>query len=251
MLMKKTVLLLSVAAGLAFSGLLGRAADAPAATVDSVLAKSIEAQGGKAAMEKIKSRTVKARFEMPAMGVTSDWQMYSKAPNKQCSTFEVTGAGTMMEVCDGTNAWAKNSFEGVRAKKGDELAKALRDADFFRELHMKEVYPDLSLKGTETLDGEEVQVLQAKGGSAGSERFLYSTKTGLLIGQDSEFEGPQGKVKVKARMSDFRTVEGVKYPHQMKISAEAGGQTYDFVIKVSELQVNVPIDDAKFAKPSA
>jgi len=224
-----------------------RGADNPP-SVDSILDKFIEAFGGKAAMEKIKSRTIKGDLEL--MGSTSDWVLEAKAPNKQFSGFDNPTLGTVADGFDGTIAWSKNQ-SGVRVKEGEELAKTKRDSEFYRYLNLRKQYPDLGYKGTDKVDGEEVHILESKPSASSTERFSFSTKSNLLIRQESEFEGPQGKVGVTVRLTDFRPVDGIKYAHSLKFRIRAGEQELEFAIKVKEVKHNEAIVDAKFSKPTS
>ena len=60
--------------------LTGPAAAADAPTVDSILAKHIEAVGGKKAMEKVHSRRVQFRMESEAMG-NSEGEVFAQVPS--------------------------------------------------------------------------------------------------------------------------------------------------------------------------
>ena len=224
-----------------------RGADAPP-SVDAILDKFVEACGGKTAMEKIKSRTMKGDLDL--MGSTSEWVLQAKSPNKQFSQFNNAMLGEIADGFDGTVAWSKNQ-SGVRVKEGEELAKTKRDAQFHRNLALKKLYPDLAYKGTDKVDGEEVHVLESKPSASAMERFSFSTKSNLLIRQESQFEGPDGKISVMVRLTDFRPVDGIKYAHSMKFKLRAGEQELEFAIRVKELKHDAPIEDAKFAKPSS
>ncbi len=48
------------------------------------------------------------------------------------------------------------------------------------------------------------------------ERFSFSAKSNLLIRQESEFEGPQGKVGLTVRLTEFLPIDGIKYAHSLK-----------------------------------
>ncbi len=222
-----------------------RAADGKP-SVESVLAKYVDASGGKAALEKIHSRTI--RGDLDLMGSTSDWLASAKAPNKLFSEFKSDTLGPVADGFDGVTGWSKNQA-GLRVKDGEELAKTKRDADFYRVLKLKAIYPDLVFQGTEKVDGEEVNVLESKPSPTSKERFSFSAKSGLLIRQESELEGAQGKLNLAVRMDDFRAVDGVKYPHSLKFKMNMAGQDFDFAIKVKEIKHNVALEDAKFAKP--
>ena len=228
-------------------GFAARAAD-NTPTVDSILDKFVEAAGGRSAIEKIKSRTVKGEVDL--LGSTSDWVLEAKAPNKQFSGFNSPILGAVADGFDGTIAWSKNQA-GVRIKEGEELIKTKRDSDFYRDLNLKKLYPDLGYKGTDKVDGEEVHILESKPSASNRERFAFSTKSNLLIQQESEFESPQGKIGVTVRMTDFRAVDGIKYAHSMKFKIRFGEQDLEFAIKVKEVKHDAAIEDAKFSKPAS
>jgi zinc protease len=220
--------------------------------IDTILTQYLEALGGRAAIEKQTSRVMKASFEGFGMPAAADWTMYSKAPDKQMSEMEIADMGKMLDGFDGQVAWSKNPFTGLRIKDGQELTKQKRDADFFRNLHFKTTYTNLTAKGTEKVDGADVSVLEAKPSGDTLERFYFDAKSGLLVRQDSEFDMGEGRMKLQISFSDYRVVDGIKYPYLMRFNMAIPGQpAAEFSIKVKEIKHNEAIDDAKFAKPSA
>ncbi len=101
------------------------------------------------------------------------------------------------------------------------------------------------------MDGEEVHVLESKPSAFSMERFSFSVKSNLLIRQESEFEGPQGKVGLTVRLTEFLPIDGIKYAHSLKFKLRAGEQEFEFAIRVKEVKHNGQIEDAKFAKPTS
>jgi hypothetical protein len=221
------------------------------ATVDSVLAKSVEALGGKAALEKIKTRYVKGEMELAVLSLKGPWEVSAKAPNKQVSHVEIAGAGITEEGFDGKVAWAKGPGGAVREKTGEELAKVMRDSDFYRELNVKKLYPDIAHKGTEQFEGEEVSVLESRPSGTSKERFSFSNKTGLLVRQESEFDIGQGKIRLDLRFLDYKPQDGVQFPRRISGHFNVAEQEMEFNVRISEVRFNAPIEDAKFAKPAA
>jgi hypothetical protein len=227
-----------------------RASAAESPSVDAILAKYINALGGKTAMEKVNSRSLKIKIESEALGL-SEGEILNKAPNKQWLRIELAGgAGTMNEGYDGTVGWAKNPWEGLRVKSGDELAKAKRDAEFQKELKLKTVYPGLAYKATEKVGEEEAYLLESKPSASSSEKLWLSVKSGLLLRQESNFEGPQGAVNAVTTPQEYKETDGLKHPSQLKMKFSSGGQTFEFTMKVTEIKYNVPIENSKFAKPA-
>jgi len=227
----------------------GQAATEPP-TVDLILEKYVKAVGGKAALEKISSRSLVGKLEHPMIpGGGADWHFFAKVPDKQLVQVKIPGWGTSEDGFDGRVAWGRNP-SGVRVKSAEELDKAKRDSQFARELNFKKIFPKLTYKGTEKVEGEEAEVLESIASTNGKETFFFSKSTGLLIRQDSEFNTGQGKVVTKAAMSDYRAADGVRYAYTIKGSLSAAGQDTEFTLKITELKNNVSIEDSRFIKPS-
>jgi outer membrane lipoprotein-sorting protein len=225
-------------------------AHAADATVDSVIAKSLKATGGKAALEKIKTRTIKAVIEAEGMAAGSTFELVAKAPNLLGSRVELAGLGTIEDGFDGKTAWNKSSFGGTRLKSGDELAKTKRDAEFHTALKLKQIYPDLALKGTSKVKGEDAHVLESKPTPTSTERIYISEKTGLTVRQESIIQGEPGEVKTVMDTSDHRAVDGIMMPHLLKMSIATPDQTYSFTVIITEVKHNVAVPDSRFAKPA-
>jgi outer membrane lipoprotein-sorting protein len=223
------------------------AADAP--TVDSILAKHVAAMGGKEALGKIHSRSVEFKMESETMG-NSEGEVFAQAPDRLRSHIDMGQTGVIDEGFDGTTAWVKNPWQGLRVKTGDELAKVKRDAQFHRESSYKSLYPDLAYKTTEKMGDEEAWLLESKPTATSTERFWFSTKTALLLRQESQYQGPNGAVHINAFPQDYKTVEGLKFPDSMKLQLSTGDQEFGFTLKFLAVKLNPEIDAAKFAKPA-
>ncbi len=218
-------------------------------TVDGVLERYVKAIGGKEAWNKVESRWIKAQFEDPS-GATSEWSLQAKAPNKRLTRMESSPWGVLLDGFDGTTAWSKMQND-VRIKTGDELSRAEKEADFRREVRLKELYPDLVLSGAERLDGEEVQVLESKPTRSSKERFSFSAKTGLLVRQQSELKNAEGDdLRVEIRYSQYRAVDGLQYPHAQQIKFSGVGHEVELGMKVKEVKHDEKFEDSIFRKPS-
>jgi outer membrane lipoprotein-sorting protein len=187
--------------------------------------------------------------ESESMG-TSEGEAFSKTPDRQRTHIDFAGAGSLDEGFDGTVAWAKNPWQGLRVKSGDELAKVKRDARFNRELNFKSIYPDLAYKGTEKVGDEETWLLESKPTATSKEKFWFSTKTGLLLRQEAQYEATEGTVTVNNLVQEYKTFDGLKYPGAIKMKITSGGQDLAFTLKFSDVKYNVEIDSAKFTKPA-
>lgn len=226
------------------------AAGADTPTVDSILAKHVEAEGGKEAIQKIHSRRIQLKVESETIG-NSEGEIFAQSPDRQRSHIDLAAGGVIDEGFDGTVAWVKNPWQGLRVKTGDELAKVKRDARFNRELDYKAVYPDLAYKGIEKVGDEEAWLLESKPTPTSKERFWFSTRTALLLRQESQYEGPNGSpINLNALASDYKSFDNLKFPGTLKLKVSSGSQEFEFTMKFIGIKHNVEIDSAKFAKPA-
>jgi len=220
---------------------------APKQSVDALLEKYLKAIGGREAIEKVSSRVSKGTFVISSMaGVVGTVEVYEKAPNLSVSVLVIPGIGTQAEGFNGTTAWELEPDSGVvHDKSGLELATAKREAEFYEELKLKELYPRLTLKGIEKVGARAAYVIEGVPAAGGPERLYFDTQTGLLIRKDSVEEGSGGKRAVQEYYSDYRAVDGVKLPFTIRQVAPG----MDFTVRLTEVKQNVPVDDAKFNKP--
>lgn len=223
-------------------------ADAKAAalpTVDEIIDKYVKAIGGKEAIEKITSRETKGAVELEGMNMSGPFQQYAKSPNKFAMTSEFTGMGAFISVYDGAKGYASDPMNGSRELSGGELAAIKRGADLQQALKLKQAFPKMEVKGKDKVGSADVYVVEATPAEGAPEKFYFDANSGLLVKNDAEVDGPQGKMPVEVFLEDYKAVDGVKLPFMMRRVMPIA----TVVVKLSEVKHNGAIDDAKFAKP--
>ncbi len=213
-------------------------------TVDQVLDKAVAAIGGRAALEKVTSRTVKGTIDIPDAGVSGTIELFEKAPNKNAVLVELGGM-QIREAFDGQIGWDDNPQTGLREKTGTELADARRGATFNPELHMKTMYPKMTVRGREKVGTMDTIVIDAVPVDGAPAAFFFDVDTGLIVRHDATRESPQGPVQVQVFFDDFRVVDGIKMPFVMRQVTSM----FSMVIRIAEIKHNVTLDDQMFKKP--
>jgi hypothetical protein len=220
---------------------------APLPAVDEVLDKHLKAVGGKEAVEKITSRSMKGSFDLEAFGVTgAAVEVFAKAPNKGATKIDIPGFGVVNRVFNGVAGWHSDPSGGLRELSGVELAQMKRGTDFYPELNYKKHYSKMEVKGREKVGSYETYVIEATPAEGSPEKLYFDVNTGLLVRQDMETESPEGKMPSETYLDDYKAVDGVKIAHMMKFVTPA----ISWVMKLTEVKNNVEIDEAKFNKPS-
>jgi hypothetical protein len=216
---------------------------APLPTVDQVLSRYVEALGGRAALEKLKTRMMKGsqlRFD----GTASPVEVYQASPNKFVSIV-TTANGIVATGFDGTVGWSKNP-RGQRELSGEALAQMKRAADFHADLKLKELYPNMTLEGKEKVFDREAYVIRSKVGEKRTEKLYFDTQTGLLIRILGLNETILGDIPDQEDLSDYREVDGVKLPFTIQMSYV--DPWIGWTRKFTEIKHNAPVDEAKFKK---
>ena len=242
---RKTILalLLCSLALLAWRATATQAADP---SVDDILARYVTALGGRAAISKFTTRTSKGTLEL--VGVTTDGtaESYAKAPNKYLSIINIPGYGEIRRGFDGQAGWVSGPDTGIQSLAGQDLTSTRRDADFYQSLDVKKLYPQMTFKGKEDVGAWPAFVVEANSGDGTVRRMYFDVSSGLLIRNVEETDTPQGRDTVESFLEDYREVEGVKQPYTVR---QIHGKI-TFIVRITEVKINQPIDDAKFAKPA-
>ncbi len=202
-------------------------------SVDQILEKYVEARGGKAALENLKSRVTKGKAEISSMNLNGTAELYEKAPNKAITNINVPGLGLMQRGFDGSKGWWQDSMRGYIKFESYGLTEAQREASFYKELHLKELYARLTYTGKEKVGEREAYVLQEMFGAFGAEKLYFDTETGLLLRRNNIY------------YEDYREVDGVKLPF---IIREESSNGFNFTFRITEVKHNIAIDDATFAE---
>lgn len=212
-------------------------------TADEILAKYVSAVGGADAMHKVTSRVM--RGSISAGGSDTPIDLFTKAPNKRVSISHM-GNSDSYTAFDGAVGWMGNAGRPAREMSAPEAAAAGLDAEFYLPLRIKELYPQLRRGRPETVAGVECEVLNGTGTGRPAIRLYFSKESGLLVRQVRFADTPVGRNPTQIDYADYRESDGVKVPFRWTLSRSNGR----FTIQLSEVKANVPIDDAKFAKPA-
>ncbi len=220
----------------------GKEASGPPAA--QLLDKYLQAVGGAAAVEKITSRVMKGTITFGDRNVPID--IFSKDPDKRVS-FTHTPDGDSVTGFDGHEGWLGMPGRPTHEMHGPDIDGASIDADLHFAVHLKAMLADAQVRGTEKLGGSDAYLVIGRREGKPPLKLYFDEQSGLLVRLIRFGETPLGQLPTQIDYADYRDAGGVKIPFRWTL-ARPGGQ---FTIQVSEVKENVPVDDAKFAKPAA
>jgi hypothetical protein len=214
-------------------------------TAQQLIARFVRAIGGRAAIEKVRSRVAIGTTDRGG-GTPLSLELSEKAPNKFLSVVEAPGQGAEREGFDGRVGWQSTPDQGVQELTGAMLVAVRRNAQFYRWLRMKELFVKLEASGTAKVGDREAYVMEATPAEGYPEKFYFDTTTGLLLKRDYKLDSPQGVISFETFYDDYRTVDGIKLPFELR----SVGPDIAVHYKFTEIRQNVELDDARFAKPA-
>ena len=243
MLRRSLTLTVCLLAWLALGAGTSAQSTAGTAGVDALIAKNLQAKGGREKLLAITSLKQSGHINIQSM--TAVLTVYAKRPNLMRQEIAI-GGQTITSGFDGTTPWLVNPLTGSSEPivvKGPE-ADAIRDqADIDGPLvDYKTKGYKITLVGSETLDGKPVNHLKITGPRENVQHCYLDAATGLETKIVSEM--PSGNLEQE--LSDYRDVNGVKMPFAARTMSNGvmlSQLTFD------KIEVNVTIPELFFKMP--
>jgi predicted Zn-dependent peptidase len=199
---------------------------------NSVLNKYLDAVGGKAKIEALKSILLK--YEASAMGATIVSEE-KRMDGKLAQKILMNGSPMMAAVTTQEAAFInKNALPENMAKDMSAMA------GLFAELNLLTA-DNVKLTGIEKVDGKDAYALTVPG-EVVSLTYFYDTETGLKV-KETQTTSMQGQTQSQETfLKDYQEFEGLKFPTVREGSQM--GQVITFELK--EVKVNEGVSDADF-----
>jgi hypothetical protein len=224
---------------------------APAPPIDDVLNKYVEALGGAAAVQKVQSRVVTGSYVTrtnQAIPFTID-----EKGNKYRETSTLPTTAQTFGF-DGSAGWTQTGTF-ITDLSGFQLQQLTRLNDLPRMLRIKEMYQNVTAGRPTTIPAATpggtpiaVNLIQGQPAPQSTERLYFDVTTGLLLRRQITTQTPlNGRMTETFDYSDYKPVSGVMMPFKIKRN---NWNTLD-ILTVTDVKVNVALDDAKFAKPKS
>lgn len=218
-------------------------------SVQEILGHYVQALGGQAALDRIKTRVFKtARLNEKNPSSPTEW--YQESPNKVLAYRSSEGYITWVGF-DGRRAWAEDnekSYWGILSTK--DRNQIMRDSELYAGSRLGTQYEKVETVGKEKIGDRDTFVVAGTSPEGQKEKFFFDAQTGLLLRREIREQTVLGFLPVQADFSDYRDVDGVKIPFVVQWSSAGGAWGVRVSSKIIEIHQNVPIDDQKFDHPT-
>lgn len=215
---------------------------------DEILDKYIQAVGGAQRLANLKSWVAKGTSA--GYGPENEprpLEIYSRAGAR--SMIVRTASGDITTTYDGVSAWIAAPLRpvDVLALSPQEVDGLKLEADLALPAGIKQALKDWRTGLATVINDREVQVVQGTTARGGTATLYFDSETGLLVRHVRYNDSPVGRISRQTDYSDYRDVAGVKLPFKWTDTWLDGRD----IVELSDIQPNVNIDAAKFAKPAA
>jgi len=239
-------MLLSALAPLA--AVLALAAPSPAQTVDEVIARSFEARGGLAKVKAIRSLRMIGKATV-APGTEAPVTIEIKRPSSLRLEYAFEGRRSV-QAYDGRRAWGIPPGETLPRALPAEAAKTLAQqvdlegplADYAAKGHKVE------LVGRVKVDGDDAFRLRVTRKDGDVEYHFIDASSYLPIKVAVERSVRGTRIQSETKLSDYRRI-GAGYLWPFSLESGASGRTERQRMKLHDVDVDPPLEDARFAMP--
>jgi len=225
------------------------AAALPAQTADELIQKNIQARGGIAKIKAVQSMRLTGTMSVEDERMPSTLEI--KRPNKTRWEFTVDGQ-TAVQAFDGKTGWSLMPFAGKtepETMSDDDLRDIELQADMDGPLvDYKEKGNRIEVAGREKVGERDAWKLAVtlKNGEVRDVYLDARTYLQFLTVTRRTVEGK--RVEVDSEIGDYRDVGGLMLPHSFEASVDGAAQKQS--LRFDKIELNVPIDDARFHMPA-
>lgn len=202
---------------------------------EQIIAKYIEAVGGKSKTDKIKNSTMVMEAEFQGMSIVI--KAIADSENSRMVQ-ENTVAGNLASKTIYKDGKGIVLAGGQQQELPSEMAEALKAQTYaFPESRYKEFGYTLALDGTETIQGEEAHKLSITTSAGNVTTEYYSVATGLKLMTKSDAAG-------EITYSEYKDYDGMKFPSLIIIKSPM--LPVELQTKLVSLTFNQQLSEADF-----
>lgn len=216
-----------------------------AQTVDEILEKHFKAIGQEK-ISAVKTYLIKAKVNQ--MGMELPMEMKMKRPNKFRLEVDIQGQ-KMIQAFDGEKGWMIMPMMGpdVQDLSGEQLKQAMEQTDLDGELYnYKDKGLTIEMAGKVNMDDKETYRLKVTGKDNTVKNYFIDANTYLINKVKAKVEAMGQSIEVEQNFKEYKTIEGTKIASKIVSNSPMGTAE----VTMQDIQFNIPVDDAIFARPA-
>ncbi len=218
-------------------------------TVDEVIAKAIEAVGGREKIDAVKSLRMTGKMVMGGGMMEMAMTVEAKRPNKMRMEFTFQGM-TGIQAFDGKSGWFVMPFAGKTdpEKMPPEQARLMeQEADLDGPLvDYKKKGHTVELIGKEEADGSDAYKLKVTRKDGDVDYIFLDAEYFLPIKIEGQRKIQGAQIEFELALGDYKEVNGLLVAHSVETRKGPGGAN---TITFEKVEMNIPLPDERFTMP--
>jgi outer membrane lipoprotein-sorting protein len=222
---------------------------AAAQTADDVVNKNLQAMGGVDKLKAVKSVRITGTMTV-GPGIEAPVTLELKRPNMMRIDISIQGM-TGSQAYDGTSGWSLMPFAGSPTPQpmpADDAKIAAEQADMDGPLMDYQAKGNtVELLGKEVVEGADTYKLKVTKKDGTTTVYYIDAEHFLVIKQEAKRTVRGSEIDSETIVGDYKDVDGLMMAHS--IDSGAKGMPMRQKLTITKVEVNVPIDDARFKMP--
>jgi hypothetical protein len=222
-------------------------------SADEIFDKYLEAMGGAQKLAAVTSFIATGTaVGYGELGGTAEFNVFAVAPNQRTTLITYKDhpeRPSSTWVFDGRTGWI-NTPRGLLGEYellGGELDGARLEAQLAFPAHIKQALTGWRGAARQSIGDRDFLVVQGNGARGLLATLYFDPRSYLLARLVRYTPSPIGRMPTQIDYADYRDIGGIKFPFEYKFSWLDGRYT----AKLNDVKTNVPIEAAKFGKPSS
>lgn len=213
-----------------------------------ILSRYFQAVGGEEKLSQLKSCQSDFKVTFRGAGVQGTMKVVLVEGGKFRQVMEMSGIGTESLGSDGKTVWATSAITGARLIEGVEAEQyQLSNGHAIPQVGYAKYFESMECSGAEKFDGVECYVVKYSKQDRKPTIDYFEKATGLLRGSRQTMVTNQGEIEVQTTMTDYRDVDGVKFPFS---SVMTMGPGLALELSISSIKTNPKLDANQFDLPA-
>lgn len=221
-----------------------------AQTVDEIIAKNVQARGGREKLKAVKSLRTTVRFSDGSF--RAEFRQENKRPGKVREEFIIQGMA-QIQAYDGKTGWQISPFSGRREPdllSQDDMKSLIVDGDIDGPLvDYKEKGHKAELVGHDSMEGTDCFKIKLSMKNGDVRYYYLDTDSYLELKVEVQTTIRGALQESELYYGDYEQVNGVFYPFAVEQAQKGNSSRQQF--SVEKIEQNVDLDDALFVMPAA
>lgn len=213
-------------------------------TAERVLERYVQACGGRAAFDSIRSSVSYGTVEVGGLALTGELESYWSAPNSFYQLINLSMGGPAEFGVRDTVCWKRSGGQPAQRVTGNERRDVLAMANPFPEIDWRQSFRSVRAAGVDTVETRpavRVELIDLAGNVSLGD---FDQETGLLVRRSM---AASADVPPSISFySDYRVVRGVRVPFRVIVKTGQRAITTTW----ETIEFNVPLPPSRFEPPA-